>query len=267
MSLKKARNILANKGVSIPTSSNATVQAWLNKIGVDGYTYPSQSKVDIYTTAWDYADAQNLTSQFDLVGLLKVENQNLCKVPFIHSGGSGKIFDLVDSPIFTANNGLKGSGLQGYLDTKYSPTTDGINYTLNSACIGVFVSDNLAIDAPVIDSGNDNYGSNSLIFPRTTSNTLDGQINNDDFNRVSQSNLNSIGFFSVKRINASSVSVYKNGILQSSGAGTTAADSMPTYNVTILFSGVYTGNVSFLFAGNGAIDQAKLNTFVNLLLL
>ena len=102
-----------------------------------------------------------------------------------------------------------GSGSTGYLDTKYSPTTDGINYTLNSACIGVFVSDNLAIDAPVIYSGNDNYGSNSLIFPRTTSNTLDGQINNDDFNRVSQSNLNSIGFFSVKRINASSVSVYK----------------------------------------------------------
>ena len=38
---------------SAPTSTNATVQVWLDKIAADGYVYPSQAQVDVYTTAWE----------------------------------------------------------------------------------------------------------------------------------------------------------------------------------------------------------------------
>ena len=60
----------------IPTSTNATVQAWLNKIALDGYSYPTQAKVDVYTAAFDYADTHKvllLNFNYYVVSTLIVE--------------------------------------------------------------------------------------------------------------------------------------------------------------------------------------------------
>lgn len=258
---------LLKRVVYAAVSNNATVQTYLNKATLDGYTLPTAPKIAIYNTAWDYADAEGLTTQFDLVGLFKVGNQNLCKIPFIHSGGAAKRIDLVSTPTFTANVGVKGDGAGGHIDTNYSPSIDGVNYTLNNAGLGVYVVDNIAVDVLALDSGNDDYGTNVVIFPKTALNTVDSQINNDDFNRLSVAVATSVGLTTVYRTGAVNMTSAKNGVAVITVAGTTAVNSLPTYNVMLLGTGAYTANLAFVYAGSGSIDQAKLNTFVNLLLL
>jgi len=44
----------------------------------------------------------------------------------------------VNSPTFTADRGYQGDGSTSYLNTGWNPATNGVNYTLNSACTGVY---------------------------------------------------------------------------------------------------------------------------------
>ena len=163
-------------GGGVPTSSNATVQAWLNKIGVDGYTYPSQSKVDIYTAAWDYADAQGLTNQFDLVWLPKVENLDLVKIPFLHPVAN-TVFDAYNESDLELdiNKGLRNSqsgNLNGYYDLKLIPRNDLIKSSQNNISIGVYVKNKITDNpllANMISFGVDQSSGGGLGFFATAS--------------------------------------------------------------------------------------------------
>ena len=257
-------------GGGVPTSTNATVQAWLNKIGTDGYAYPSQAKVDIYTTAWDYADAQGLTSQFDLVGLTKVTNENLCRIPFIHSGGPGKRFTLQNSPVFTSDTGLRSNGV-GYMKTSWNPSVDAINFTLSSGSIfgkavnspaGVYDGAFLGL----IESGSGVGILLDVASPNCNFNILD--LNGGDFQTPTLSNLLSCTY------DSASLKSYSNGILLNAVIPDPAL-SMPNVEMyaltisldnTVVYS-LQNKNLQIFGVGSGAIDQAKLNTFVNLLLL
>ena len=263
-------------GSSIPTSTNATVQAWLNKIGVDGYTYPSQSKVDIYTTAWDYADAQGLTNQFDLVGLPQVPNIDLVKVPFIHRGGASARFtfvneaDLLFDPLQGITNSDFGS-FDGYVETSFNASTQAVAATLDNTSLGAYVKGRITLDKGNVNifganvSGNACYvGSSSLnIFCR---------INNSGLNSNFADSTTDSLFQSAVRTNATQNNNYINGVLKN----TLSANSVSRPNLTMKVltitastgqNNCYTSFVSFFYYGSGAIDQAKMNTFVNLLLL
>lgn len=256
-----------SSGSSNPTSSNSTVQAWLNKIGVSGYTYPTQAKVDIYTTAWDYADAQSLTAEFDLLGLLKVENQNLCKIPFIHSGGAARRFDLVNSPIFTANNGLKSDGFSSYLNTNWTPSVDKIKYTLLSCSFGLSTNHTVSGDDLSAMGVLGNNGEWITVWPRNSGGDA-FIITNSAFLQTSV--VTSAGFISANTISPSA-SIVKNGVVlftDNAGTGLPNIELYVCCENTAGFGGsFYPGNIQFFFTGSGSMDQTKLNTFVNLLLL
>ncbi len=140
---------------SIPTSSNATVQAWIDKIELDGYSYPSQSKVNVYTAAFDYADTQGLTSQFQLLCCFNVNDRNVMKIPFIHSGGALKRLEEVvyqgNGLIFYANEGFTTSNGtdMGYFRTNWVESVDASTPMLNNTSLGGYV-----LDQSVNTSGN-----------------------------------------------------------------------------------------------------------------
>jgi len=266
-------------GVAPPTSSNSTVQNWIDKITLDGYEYPSQAKVDIYTAAFDYADTEGLTTEIDLLGLLKVENQNLCKIPFIHSGGVAKRFSLVGTVSYTANSGIKATGVStlGYLNCDWNQFTNGVKWRAGNSSIGVFINDNLNITASVIGCNESAVNFiNNEIYPRSSGN-LAGALQSDLFSGTgvsfSSAIASSIGF-SVFETKTTSAKSRKNGAVienQVIIASSTLADTN-TFVLTSCTDNVdngvyYTGEVSFFYAGSGDIDQTKMNIFVNLLLL
>ena len=280
MSLKKARNIFANKGVSIPTSSNATVQAWLNKIGVDGYTYPSQSKVDIYTTAWDYADAQGLTNQFDLFSLTKVENVDLIKVPFVNAANSLFTIENQYDLDFNSAKGItnKSDGtFNCYLNTNYNTNTNKVNVSLNNISMGYY-----GYDRGLVGLGNSAFvmgaeisGASIRLNLQDSASTTVRLLLNQNTSSTANVGVFTNGFVSGTRINSTQITVYRDGVNPVVQALTSTA--IPNFNVYLLGvnrNGSFTANSGFdysyvacSFIGSGAIDQAKLNTFVNLLLL
>lgn len=288
MSLKKARNIFANKGVSIPTSTNATVQAWLNKIGVDGYTYPTQAQVDIYTTAWDYADAQGLTTQFDLVGLTKVgidaaSQANLIKIPFIHSAGVAARFtvnnpvDLLFRPTLGISNDNNGNA-NGYIDTNFNPSTQAVKATLNNTSFGGFiynaVTEQNDINTAFIGTQKTTAPTGATLIVNVST-TVNVRINTTQTSLNFATSAND-RFISAVRTSSTNTTTFLNGA-QVATNNAKASSNVPNSNFYILSSslngafvdnsGFLTGATAFFYYGSGAIDQAKLNTFVNLLLL
>lgn len=261
-------------GSGPPTSSNATVQAWLNKIATDGYVYPSQAQVNIYTTAFDYADVQSLTSEFDVLALFKVPNQDLCKIPFIHTKGASARFILNGSIDFVANYGAmqEQTQMDGYIDSDYNPVTDAVKISLNNITIGTY---NVGFDI-----SNTSQGSSigCYLAPPYLRITPDDGVSHNF--RVGLFNSSSTGFilntsdglFVGNRTNSTQIKNYKDGVL----VKTTSVNStsIPNLNVWAL-SPNNNGSVTegtymptqLVFIASGVIDQAKLNTFVNLLLL
>lgn len=260
----------------IPTSSNAIVQAWLDKITLEGYAYPTQAKVDVYTTAWDYADAQGITTELDLFGLLKVANQNLCKIPFIHSGGAAKRFTLVDNPIFTANKGLKGNSGSGYLKTSWIESVNGVKYALGNCCIGGGVVDYTSDSFSTL-IGSDVSGLQNELIPYFFAG-LFGSLQND--NSLSGTTVIGSGVTtpvgnSVLNYRLGLGKAYKNGVQD----GVDSTENGPAVSKSTIEDYVlnsngdgslkypsYDGDVTHFFKGSGSIDQAKLNTFVTMLL-
>ena len=54
---------------------------------------------------------------------------------------SGDNATAVNAPTFTAKEGYKGNGSSSYINTHFTPATDGVNWTLNSASMGVYVNE------------------------------------------------------------------------------------------------------------------------------
>jgi hypothetical protein len=124
---------------TIPTSSNVTVQNWLNKINVDNSRFPSQAYVDRLTTAFDYADSQGITSELDLFAVFN-GTVDTSLIPIIHSAGNDARFDAPQ----TKHESYKGTSAVegvGYINTNWIQGVHGIKYSADSASIGLYYND------------------------------------------------------------------------------------------------------------------------------
>lgn len=266
---------------TIPTSSNTTVQNWLNKIGTNGYTYPTQSKVDKYTLAFTYADANGLTTLFDLIGVFQT-NDSISRIPFIHSGGSSRKFSYVNKNdfILDVNKGYTADVLglgTGYINTNYNVSTDKINATQNNTCYGFFVNNRVSITqgSGIIALGvQKTTVTSNRTFISLNNVTFSTRLNNvaNTFAPVNDAVTENV-LCSVSRTVSTSYNTYTNSILGSTANVTSS--TIPNLNLWVLgannsnslFTSTFTnGYISFIFYASGTIDQVKLYTFVTLLL-
>lgn len=65
----------------------------------------------------------------------------------------------VNSPTFTTDRGFTGDGSTSYINTNFTPSTDGVNYTQNSACMGAYL--NAGTDTAVSGPNSIGFSSNS----------------------------------------------------------------------------------------------------------
>lgn len=237
-------------------------QAILDRATTLGYTLPSSSQqaqqnqlvLDLKSSGiWALLDVLYVFANDGSSGFATIN----WKSPSTHQ------VTLVSSPTWTSNIGFNGNGTSSYLNTNWNPATNGVNYTLNSACFFAYVFD----DQGVNDLSGSLSGSNGVfIRPKGPSNLTANRIN--DASNLAVSSTNAIGLHSMVRTGSTARALYKNG--SSAGSDSQVSTAIPSLN---LFIGAYNnGGTPALFntrqwsvfgAGSGSINQSSLYTNIN----
>jgi len=171
----------------------------------------------------------------------------------------------VNSPTFTTNVGYRGNATSSYINSNFTPSTNGVNYTLNSASIFAYISAVRTVGQIQAYQGASGVG--QLIIAAGTNGIGESYINSTTgvFN-----NTTGIGFQLVNRTNSTTLNVYYQGALQNTNSAI-ASISIP--NRTIwdfsannggtgsLFSNV--GNAIIGYGANLTAEQSDFNTAVN----
>lgn len=115
-----------------------------------------------------------------------------------------KNLTAVNAPTFTVDRGFAGNGTTSYLNTNYVPSTDGVNYTLNDASLGVY-----SRTAGISGSTLIGAGPNTTIVKIATPN-LRGNINGALGSQAIAAAV-AAGFNVVRRASSTHVQGWKNG--------------------------------------------------------
>ncbi len=163
----------------------------------------------------------------------------------------------VNSPTFTTDRGFTGDGSTSYINTNFTPSTDGVNYTQNSACMGAYL--NAGTDAASTSKnamGVLSTGVYFYIWPWYSASAGSGvraRINNAA-NTTKGTITTAFGLTSANRSGASAVELYRNG--SSLGTSTEASVGAPPKDV---FELGYNNNNTGL---SGANDYRIAASFV-----
>lgn len=114
----------------------------------------------------------------------------------------------VNSPTFTADQGYTGNASNMYLNTNYQYNTNGVQYTLNSACH--FVYNRVDVLGAYCAAGINITGVNYFFIRRATYG-YNASTNEDAALNGSVANANATGFYCANRSDATNCQLYKNG--------------------------------------------------------
>lgn len=137
---------------------------------------------------------------------------------------------VVSAPTFTADRGYTGNGTTSYVNSQYTPSTNGVKYTQDSAHICAW---SLTAGAGGSNSnraiGNIVGGTNrSVLIPRNASDQV--QILMNGITSDVAVNTSTDGFFIVNRSASGATQVYRNG--SSILSGTSTSTGLPTQAIT-----------------------------------
>jgi len=162
--------------------------------------------------------ADTIWSKADLIYMYAAEDTGSAKVNWKSSNYTSTI---VGSPTFTANQGFTGNGSSAYLKTNWVPSTNGVNYLIDSSSVLAYVRTNVTETKPVI-AGNNLGGTNfTRITPRNLSNLYEGIVNGNASSTIAVNN--STGMFSLIRSGATVLKLYKNDTLKLTSASSSNA--------------------------------------------
>lgn len=170
----------------------------------------------------------------------------------------------VNSPNWIANQGYSGNGTTAYLNSNYTMSTQGVNYTLNNCSMGVYSRTNIAgsyVDMGSYDAG----GARRAYLYIRRSDLVDKSVS--AFNTLTDNSASaptvtdSRGLFSLVRTISTAYATYKNGT--SIGGSTLTANALTTNSNFILglntsvatLSTPSVRQISMAYFGSGNINQ------------
>lgn len=164
-------NYATTQGYTLPSASQRIKQ---NKLLVDLKSAGIWSKLDTFAVF-----ATDGNSDFALIDWKRLSQ-----------------YTAVNSPTFTTNEGFTGNGTSSYIDTNFTPSTNGVNYTLNNACRFVWVSGtstDTSIDGNSFQNNNFMRKVNAITLRFNSTTSMNASVDNTPdgyklYNRTSSTN-------------------------------------------------------------------------------
>ncbi len=173
----------------------------------------------------------------------------------------------VNSPIQKGKVGVQGNGTTSYFNTQYNPTTDGINFTLNSNYTAIFAETTTNSSAIELGSTASGALSSLAIYVNNGNFTYGLSYTNAGTSYLQKTPSLGIGLYSLIRTSSTSHILYYGGI----NAGLTVIGSQNS--VSFVNNQVYVccnnnngaaasfspNVISIICFASGAVDQSKLD--------
>jgi hypothetical protein len=180
---------------------------------------------------------------------------------------------------FTTSQGFTGDGTNN-IDTTWAPSINGVNFTLNSAAIGVCVLTSRTVGNNNTEYGTHSNANNSYVYfrPFNGSSLVEFGVGDTSFNTIANPSGNAQGSWGVNRTSSTALAVYLNG--NATPVGTASAtvvglsefsDYNLAYDVNGAPSSQSTDQIAAHWAGGGmtATDvtniQNRLHTYLQAL--
>lgn len=170
---------------------------------------------------------------------------------------------LVNSPTFTADRGYAGNGTSSYINSTFAPSA-GTQYTLNSACYGVYNRAANAAMGPGLMGG---FGGTLTDFNQIQSDSgsdIFMRINEDTSASASFSNgSGNAGFIVGRRTTSSATAVFQDGVSRGTASGTSTSLATRTLFIGAgnFDGGPYkfsTNQFAAAIVGSGTVSQANV---------
>lgn len=173
----------------------------------------------------------------------------------------------VASPTFTANQGYDFNGTTQYLRTAFIPSSNGVNYTLNSASFGVYSRENYN-GSFGWDMGAYNATDGAALSLRDGTNSAYAKINSVVAALITVGGVtDSRGLFVALRTASNAIAIARNG--SNIGTDTDVSSALPT---TEMYIGSLNNNgvaaafmqrqISIAFTASGTLNQGTFYTAV-----
>jgi len=224
---------------------------------------PAQAtRIDNFITMLkDSLQITALSSKFDVMYLLANESATLGLRNLVKRSHDAT---AVNSPTFTAYEGFVSNGTTSYIKTNYTVSTDGINFTLNSASIGAYSRTNnkgllIPIGARTLSNTGRNY------FYVHSDNKYYATVN-QTATEVGEIITRADGMMVVSRVNSTEFKRYiKNSTDNVSATTSVVSTQVPEVQFYLLalntanVPGLYcTNQISFAFIGGGlTVTEAR----------
>jgi hypothetical protein len=101
----------------------------------DGITLPSEANLLLISSTIDSLKAAGAWSIADRIAFWGNDSSSTGFGTINAKTPSADLATIVNSITLVNKKGVEGDGVSAYIDTNYNPTTDAVNYGLNSASI------------------------------------------------------------------------------------------------------------------------------------
>lgn len=221
-----------------------------------------------YLTIFENSVGSDL-AEFDRLWIHGLSDTIAARTSFVNP--SSTMITAVNSPTFTPNVGYQGNGSTSYLNTNFTPSTQGVKYTQNSASLFVYCRTNSAVDTLEI-GGIESYTAQnkSFIMVRGSSGYCFYPLNfTTALGSPSTPVTNSLGLF-VSSTSSTNLKLYQNSTQITSISSTPVTTlPIPIYLLSSNYDSTpytySTRQISVSGAGSGVINQSNFYNAVQAL--
>lgn len=182
---------------------------------------PSNTWKEAYDDFIGALKTASVWSALDALWIMRAPDSQSSKLE-AKSAGVSYTLGEVNTPTFTASRGWAGDGSTSYLTTGFNPSTHGVQYTQNSASMGIYLDDGTDTSSSSVTPIGQTQ---AFILPRNSSALIAGRINQAASDTLGASGGTRFGLTVINRSGASAVESYKNGAAVSSSTTASAAIS------------------------------------------
>jgi len=202
------RGILLGVVSKIKSGYNPDFVAKVINVALDkGYDIPPDNTLlrinDLYTSL----QSNNLLSKFDTFANFAIGISGYNNFRLIDWIRENAVYETLGGVTYNSF-GAVGDGINGYIDTKFNPSTSGSNYTLNNASRGFFILQSSETGSNVITEASGTTATN-----RTNMNVGGSavqRINSGSTNISSSFDMSGDGFKYIGRNNSTSTTIINN---------------------------------------------------------